>query len=174
MIPTRVWAKVLRTALLRRAICRRKNWRGPTTQGQSSHDLLAVLHPDGVSFRKRRGTESPDRFLGCIGIKSARGSIFCIHRRKCHLPGAFAPSPGWSGRVFGLSGKTPLRLGTWLHGLASLVWVKINPATGAAPVWACLQDRCLCCSAKSENSGLTRSRTGTSPIKSRVYGLPIR
>jgi hypothetical protein len=23
-------------------------------------------------------------------------------------------------------------------------------------------------------SGLTRSRTGTSPIKSRVYGLPIR
>ena len=63
-----------------------------------------------------RGAESPDRLLGCIGIKSARLSVFCIHRRKCHLAGAFAPSPGWSGRVFGLSGKTPLSIGTWLHG----------------------------------------------------------
>jgi hypothetical protein len=42
--------------------------------------------------RTWRGTESPDHFLGCIGIKSARVGVFCIHRRKCHLAGAFAPS----------------------------------------------------------------------------------
>jgi hypothetical protein len=42
--------------------------------------------------RRWRGTESPDHFLGCIGIKSARVGVFYIHRRKCHLAGAFAPS----------------------------------------------------------------------------------
>jgi hypothetical protein len=86
-----------------------RNWRGPTAQGQSNHDLLALLHSDGVSLG---GAESPDRFLGCIGIKSALGSMVCIHRRKCHLADAVAPSPGWSGRAFGLSGKTPLGLCT--------------------------------------------------------------
>ena len=49
--------------------------------------------------RTWRGAESPDHFLICIGIKSAREGIFCIHRRKCHLADAFAPTPGWSGRI---------------------------------------------------------------------------
>jgi len=49
--------------------------------------------------RTWRGTESPDHFLGCIGIKSARVGVFCIHRRKCHLAGVFTSAPGWSGRI---------------------------------------------------------------------------
>ena len=50
--------------------------------------------------RTWRGAESPDHFLGCIGIKSARVGIFCIHRRKCHRADAFAPVPGLSGKIF--------------------------------------------------------------------------
>ena len=42
--------------------------------------------------RTWRSAESPNHFLGCIGIKSARVGVFCIHRHKCHLAGAFAPS----------------------------------------------------------------------------------
>ena len=42
--------------------------------------------------RRWRGTESRDHFLGRIGMKSTRVGVFCIHRRKCHLAGAFAPS----------------------------------------------------------------------------------
>jgi len=40
-------------------------------------------------------------------------------------------------------------------GRSVLVWV-VDTAyggTGAAPVWACLQNRCLCCSAKPEKCG---------------------
>jgi hypothetical protein len=51
-------------------------------------------------LRTWRGAESPNHFLGCIGIESARVGIFCIHRRKCHLADAVAPTPGWSGRIF--------------------------------------------------------------------------
>ena len=67
--------------------------------------------------RTWRGTESPDHFLGCIGIKSARVGVFCIHRRKCHRAGAITPNSWmvWQDlRIF--SGKTPLLLGTWFHG----------------------------------------------------------
>ncbi len=39
--------------------------------------------------QKGRGAESPDHFLGCIGIKSARVVVFYIHRRKCHLAAYF-------------------------------------------------------------------------------------
>jgi hypothetical protein len=87
-------------------------------------------------LQRWRGSESPDRFLGCIGIKSARVGIFCIHRRKCHLAGAFAPSPGWSGRVFGLNGKTPLGLGTWLHGVDLLVVGGNSSGYRCRPPWA--------------------------------------
>jgi hypothetical protein len=58
-----------------------------------------------------QGAESPDHFLGCIGIKSARLSVFCIHRRKCHLADAFEPVSGWSGRIFVLeAGRCRYRL----------------------------------------------------------------
>ena len=61
--------------------------------------------------RTWRGPESPDHFLGCIGIKSARVGVFCIHRRKCHRADAFAPVPGWSGRIFLLeAGRCRYRL----------------------------------------------------------------
>jgi hypothetical protein len=49
--------------------------------------------------RTWRGAESPDHFLSCIGTKSTRVGVFCIHRRKCHLAGAFASAPGWSDRI---------------------------------------------------------------------------
>ena len=103
--------------------------------------------------RKWRGAESPDHFVGCTGMKSARVDIFCIHRRKCHLAGAFAPSTRmvWRDLRMGSGGDVAM-VGYWTPWMTSWLLVERvrarEPATGAATVWAYLQDRCLCCSAK--------------------------
>lgn len=45
--------------------------------------------------------------------------------------------------------------------LGAKVWLaKNDPATGAAPVWACLQNRCLSCSAKPEKERGNSKQSG--------------
>ena len=79
--------------------------------------------------RAWRGTESPDHFLGCIGIKSARVGISCIHRRKCHLAGAYAPSSWMVWQDLRMKREDAAMGWYWAPWMTSWLWVE----RGAGP-----------------------------------------
>ena len=76
-----------------------------------------------------RGAESPDHFLGCIGIKSARVGVFCIHRRKCHLADAFAPSSWMVWQDLRMKREDAAMGWYWTPWMTSWLWVE----RGAGP-----------------------------------------
>ena len=79
---------------------------------------------------KWRGAESPDHFLGCIGMKSTRVGVFCIHRRKCHLAGAFAPSSWMVWQGLRMKREDAAIGWYWTPWITSWLWVE-----GGAGPW---------------------------------------
>ena len=80
--------------------------------------------------RRWRGAESPDHFLGCIGIKSPRVGVFCIHRRKCHLAGAFAPSSWMVWQDLRMKREDAAIGWYWTPWMTSWLWLKGVRARG--------------------------------------------
>jgi hypothetical protein len=113
--------QVLRTAV---------NWRGPTTQRQSDHDLSAMLYPDGISFGSDEA-QSPRIISSAASEPSQRAGVYFV------FIGVNAIVPTRSRRLLdGLAGSSYLKredaaigwyLAPWM---TSWLWVK----KGCGPV----------------------------------------
>ena len=104
-------------------------WRGPTPPKAIEPRFIGVASSRWYQRWTWRGTESPDHFLGCIGMKSTRVGVFCIHRRKCHLAGAFAPSSWMVWQDLRMKREDAAMGGYWTPWMTSWLWVE----RGAGP-----------------------------------------
>ena len=106
-----------------------RKWRGPTTRGQSDHDLLAMLYPDGVSFGSGEA-QSPRIVSLAASESSQRAEVYFV------FIGVNAILPTRSRRLLdGLAGSSHLQredaaidwyLAPWM---TSWLWVE----NGAGP-----------------------------------------